>query len=526
MKQTNPLSTGIPVEQTQKILELLFSDYMRDNPLNFVMWAFPWGVKGSRLERFKQPASWQVDELSAMAEHIRENKSRMCRGETPIVYRSCTASGRGIGKSALVAWVTLWMLSCHPGSSTQLSANTEDQLTTKTFAEIGKWLTLAQNGYFFDSTTRKISPSPWYSEALRKQLQIDDTYYYANGVLWDEDNPASFAGVHSDVGVLLIFDEASGIPSPIWKESEGFFTEKTAYRFWLAFSNPRRNSGAFYDCFHEHQAFWRTRSINALDIETEYSDKAVYDQIILQYGEHSDEAKVHVYGQFPNQSDRQFISRSVVQDARSRVLERYDDQSAPLLMGVDVARYGKDATVIRFRRGRDARSIPPIEIRGQNNMEVANKCAELIEDYAPDGVFIDLGAASGVIDRLDQMGYKVFSVDFGTKSGNENFADHRTEMWAQMREWLNGAMIDTNPKLLTDLTAPEWKFVPNKDKVRLESKDDMSARGVKSTDHADALAVTFHCKVSSKNIVSSKAYRGRQPRMAKDVEYRIFKDLK
>ena len=460
---------GVPIEQTQRILNTLLHPDMRDNPLAYVMYAFPWGVKGTPLAKFPGPAKWQVDELKAMTAHIAENRARLLRDENPVVYRSAVASGRGIGKSALVAWISLWMLSCHPGSTTQISANTDDQLTNKTFAELGKWLTMAINGYFFDRNVKKIMPASWYSDAMKKQLKLDDTYFYVHGVLWDPDNPASFAGIHSDIGVMLIFDEASGIPTSIWTESEGFFTEKTVYRFWFAFSNPRRNSGAFYDCFNEHREFWRTRNINAMEIETQYSDKALYDGIIRKYGETSDEAKVHVYGEFPNQSDHQFIPRGLVTEARYRALERYDDTPA-LVMGCDPARYGSDATVIRFRRGRDARVIPPIELFGKDNMFVANKCAELIDEYDPDGVFIDAGAGAGVIDRLKEMGYKVFEVGFGTASTDPQYWDHRTELWARMREWLAGAMIDANPKLLVDLCAPEWGPFGKEDRVKLESQ--------------------------------------------------------
>jgi hypothetical protein len=128
-------------------------------------------------------------------------------------------------------------------------------------------------------------------------------------------------------------------------------------------------------------------------------DQKVYNEIIAKYGEDSDEARIEVRGEFPKQGDRQFISRGIVADARVRELERYDDHAA-LLMGVDPARYGDDCTVIRFRRGRDARSIPAIKLKGADNMKVANECAHLIETLDPDAVFIDSGAGAGIIDRF------------------------------------------------------------------------------------------------------------------------------
>jgi hypothetical protein len=513
----------VDVASTQRMMETLFSPRFADDPYAFVLYAYPWGEKGTRLEKRKGPRVWQREVLEKMRDHIAENKGRVARGEKPELLRIAISSGRGPGKSALVSWLSHWMISCHPGSTTQISANTEPQLEDKTFAELRKWLTLAINGYWFEATVRKISPAKWYSEALNKQLKIDSTYFYVNGVLWDEDNPAAFAGIHSDVGVMLMFDEASGIPQPIWTESEGFFTEATIYRFWLVFSNPRRNTGPFHDCFHEHRELWWSRKINVLDVEDdEFTDKKTYLDIIEKYGKDSDEAKVHVYGDFPNQSDHQFIPSGLVAQARYREYERMDD-SAALVMGVDPARYGSDATVIRFRRGRDARVIPPIEMRKADNMAVANRIAELIEDYAPDAVFVDAGAGAGIIDRLKEMGFKhIFEVGFGTTSNDAQYFDHRTELWARMKEWLVGAMIDSNQKLLTDLCAPEWKMMGRECKIKLESKEDMRKRKVKSPDHADALAVTFHCAIVRKDIAGQTRGHYRRSRIAKGVDYDVF----
>ena len=124
-------------DEIEAIMSNLFSDAFRDNPYLFVMYAFPWGQKGTPLERFEGPREWQKRELEAIATHIRANKMRVNRGEDPLVYKLAVASGRGIGKSSLVAWIVLWMMSCHYGSTTIVSANTDAQLTDKTFGEIG-----------------------------------------------------------------------------------------------------------------------------------------------------------------------------------------------------------------------------------------------------------------------------------------------------------------------------------------------------------------------------------------------------
>lgn len=507
-------------EDTVRIMSNMWNPQMKDDLLAWVLYAFPWGQPNTPLARYSGPKKWQAAILNEISNHIKENKRLLESGMDPKVYKLAVTSGRGIGKSSLVAWIVLWFMSCVPGGTSILSANTDSQLTGKTFGEIGKWKTLCLSGYWFESTQKKLTPYDWYAKELAKHRKIDEKYFYAEGVLWNEDNPDSFAGAHNDIGMLLIFDEASGIPKPIWSVSEGFFTEKSIYRFWLNFSNPRRNTGAFFECFNLHRNFWSTIQIDSRNVEG--LDHAVLNEIILKHGEDSDEARIEVKGQFPSQGDRQFISRAVVLEARERCLDRYDDHAA-LIMGVDVARYGDDSSVIRFRRGRDARSIPLTRLKGADNMKVANICADLIEKYSPDAVFVDSGAGAGVIDRLKEMGFKVFEVGFGTSAEpNSEYADHRTELWGRMRDWLPGAMLDESQGLLDDLTNPEYEFTGRNDKIKLEAKEKMKKRGLPSPDDADALALTFHAKISRRDTETSRNPVSKRNKMAKGVNYNVF----
>jgi hypothetical protein len=511
--------TEIAPADIERIISTVLHPQIKDDPLAFISYVFPWGKKNTPLANRTGPNTWQREELIKIRDHIAENKRRIARGENPLVYKLAVSSGRGIGKSTFVAWITLWFMSCVPGGSTVITANTDAQLTSKTFGEIGKWLTLALNGFCFDRTQKKITAKEWYAAQLRKILTIDSAKYYAEGILWSEDNPDAFAGEHSSIGMLLIFDEASGIPKPIWDVSDGFFTDLTAYRFWFAFSNPRKNSGAFFECFHKHRNFWNLRQIDAREVEG--LDVNTYNEIIEKNGEDSDVARIEVKGQFPSQGDLQFISRSIVLDAQERELDRYDDHAA-LVIGCDPARYGLDSTVIRMRRGRDARSWPAIEMKGADNMAVANKLAEMIDQFEPDGVFIDAGAGAGIIDRLKERGYSVYEVGFGTESKDPQWADHRTEMWGKMREWLPGAMIDSSSALLDDLTGPEYEFVGREEKIKLESKEKMKKRGLSSPDQADALALTFHLTLARYDNKLSKKNPKRRSKMADGLNYKIF----
>jgi hypothetical protein len=145
----------------------------------------------------------------------------------------------------------------------------------------------------------------------------------------------------------------------------------------------------------------------------EGTDKQVYQQIIDEYGPESSQAHVEVYGQFPSEGDDQFISALLVDEAMKR--PAYKDQSAPIVIGVDPARFGADATVIAIRQGRDIVAIQ--RHRGDDTMTVVGHVIEAIEEYKPTLVVIDEGGlGAGIVDRLKEQRYKVKGINFGNKS--------------------------------------------------------------------------------------------------------------
>lgn len=498
----------------------LWRPEIAEDPEAFVMFNYPWGKENTPLHDQKGPRTWQRDELKKIAQHVKDNKLRIAQKQPPRVYQSVTASGRGVGKSALLSWLTDWQQSCHLGATTIITANTEDQLKSKTLAELGRWRTLAINSHWFDKQMLSMKPSPWFQELLEDKLKISTDYYYASGQTWSEENTSTYAGAHNPLGMMVLFDEASGIHENIWTVTQGFFTERSPWRFWLAFSNPRRNTGAFKNCFYgPTRDEWHRRSLDGRSIEE--NDPAVYEQIIKQYGEDSDEARVEVKGEFPRQGDKQFISSELVEGARDR--ETISDENAPIIMGVDPARFGDDKSVIRFRQGRNARIIAPVKFKGLDNMELANQCASLIEKYNPDAIAIDAGNGTGVIDRLREMGYKVSEVWFGAKSEGKEYANKRTELWGKLRAWLPGGCIDNDKDLIADLPGPEYGFMGRSDLIMLESKEKMKARGIHSPDDGDALAVTFAVNPARRDI---RSFRGqnRRSKQCKDVDYSMFGD--
>jgi hypothetical protein len=426
--------------------------------------------------------------LADLRDHIKQNNGKVDFDTA----RLAIASGRGIGKSALVSWLVIWMLSSRIGSTTIVSANSEAQLRSVTWAEITKWLAMSLNSHWFEIAATRIMPAKWLTELVERDLKKGTRYWSVEGRLWSEENPDAYAGVHNFDGVMLIFDEASGIPDSIWSVSDGFFTENTPHRFHLAFSNPRRNTGYFYETFHSKRAFWQTRVIDARDVEG--TDKNLYQRIIDEYGPDSYQASVEVYGNFPSEGDDQFIGSTLVDDAMKRTPAR--DATAPIVIGVDPARFGADATVIAVRQGRDILELR--RHRGADTMEVAGHVIDAIEEFKPALVCIDEGGlGAGVVDRLKEQRYKIRGVNFGNKAKNQTmWGNKRAEMWGAMRDWLKTGHIPTDRFLKTDLISPRTK-PDSKGTLFLESKKDMKARGLASPDAADAIAVTFAFPVAS-----------------------------
>ena len=460
----------------------LWSPTIKDDPLAFVLLTYPWGEPGTPLEHFKGPRKWQRDVLGTLRDHIKDNQGKVDYD----TFRKAVASGRGIGKSALVSWLVHWMLSTRIGSTTIVSANSEAQLRSVTWAEITKWLAMSLNSHWFEIAATRIMPAKWITELVERDLKKGTRYWAVEGRLWSEENPDAYAGVHNWDGVMLIFDEASGIPDSIWSVSDGFFTENTPHRFHVAFSNPRRNTGYFYETFNSKRSFWRTSNIDARDVEG--TDKNLYQRIIDEYGADSYQANVEVYGQFPSEGDDQFIPVNLVDDAMKR--PKHKDETAPITIGVDPARFGSDATVIAVRQGRDLIDIK--RLRGADTMEVVGHVIEAIEEYKPALTVVDEGGlGAGVVDRLKEQRYKVRGVNFGNKAQKQlMYGNKRAEMWGAMRDWLKTASVPQDRFLKSDLIGPKTK-PDSKGTLFLESKKDMKARGLASPDAADAIAVTF-----------------------------------
>ena len=403
-----------------------------------------------------EPDKWQQAALDSLA----------------INPRLAVASGHGVGKTALTSWLIHWFMSTRSDPQVVVTANTKNQLDTKTWRELAKWNQRAINGEWFQhSATRfalKEAPDTWFASAIP----------------WTENNSEAFAGTH-EAHVLNIFDEASAIPDVIWDVVEGSMT--TAGAKWAAFGNPTRNTGRFKECWGRFRHRWVTMQVDSRTAAQ--ADAKQIQAWIDDYGLDSDFVKVRVLGLFPAQSSNQYISQVDVDACGSYKAEGY--KAMPKILAADIARFGDDQTVLCKRQGR---YVAPLRAwRGLDLMRTSDLIMEEIDAYKPDGVIVDeTGIGSGVVDRLRQMNYQVTGFNGGeSPKDKDTYKNRRVEVWGLMRDALKGRIeLPDDSELRMDLIGPEYSFTPTQ-QLLLERKEDMKKRGLASPDRGDALAMTY-----------------------------------
>lgn len=507
-----PQKLQIDAKTEAQLAEFVAGFY--DDPYGFVMGVFPWGQKDTPLAKRKGPTRWQTKLLKALGEHIRQNALLEAAELDLRVWRSAIVSGHGVGKSALVAWVILFLMATRRDTRGVVTANTGNQLETKTWPELGKWHNMLICKHWFTWTATSYYFNAYEDDEKRKN-------YMVTAQTVSENNTEAFAGLHNEGrSVFVIFDEASGITSNVWEVVDGAFTDGEP--FFLCFGNPTRPEGDFADCFEKNKALF-TYLDNVDSREVEHTNKQALDDIITKYGADSDQARIRVYGQFPRMSYDGFISIQECHDAAQR--ELYPDLSEGVIMGVDVARYGDDETVISVRQGRDFRNHPQIVLYKMDNVRVADQVQKIADKVRADAIVIEsVGPGVGAIDILRDRGYRIIDVHPGSKgTRKEEFGNKRAEMWYDARQWIiNGGCLPEDPKLVAELTKAKYVIDKKTGITWIESKEDAKARGLKSPDRADSFVLTFGVRVARRDRAFSRyGNNNGQPRAQSVTEYDV-----
>ena len=461
----------------------------------------------------------QMDEkLVEIVERWRDNAAdfvKECLGAIPTPQQSqalaavsqpgarvSITSGHGTGKSTLFAWIIYWAVCCFYDVKVAVTAPTSHQLMDILWAEVAKW--------------RNSMLEPWKSEICIKadKVTLNGSIGFAVARTSRRENPEALQGFHAKHMIFLI-DEASGIPEAVFEAAQGSLS--TVGSRVLMAANPTRLSGYFYNSHHKDRDLWTRFKFSCLDSPN--VDPSYPGKIAAAYGEDSDMYRVRVLGDFPLASDLQFMPADLVENAMGKHLREDEFCFAPKVLGVDVAMFGGDRSVIFLRQGLMSRLL--FSKRGIRPEELAARIAQFEDELLVDGTIIDAtGVGEAVISSLHLMNRHPIPFYAGASSLLENCFNRRMEVWYKMRKWLEqGGVLPADDDLRDDLVAPEY-HPDGRGKLKLEKKEDMKKRGLGSPDLADSLALTFGAEVLKKKSAFELRFENvKRSSHTNDVEY-------
>lgn len=416
------------------------------------------------------PLPYQRDFLNAIAQNERKISIR---------------SGHGTGKSTSASWAMLWYLLLRFPNKVVVTAPTSGQLFDALFAELKRWI-------------NELPPqlqSMLTVKSDRVELVAAPSEAFISARTSRAETPEALAGVHSD-NVLLVVDEASGVPEKVFEAAAGSMSGHNATTILL--SNPTRSSGTFYESQTRMANSWWTQRWSCVESPL-VSDEFV-QEMRERYGEESNAFRIRVLGEFPLADDDTIIPYHLVESAVQRDVVIHED--TPVIWGLDVARFGTDCTALCKRQGpvvteiRSWRGLDLMQTVGRVNAEYQG----LAPSARPREILVDsIGVGAGVVDRLRELELPVRGINVSeSPSMKETYMNLRTELWFKAKGWLEerGCKLPNNDQLMAELTSIKYTFTSS-GKMKAEGKDEMRKRGLGSPDLADAFCLTMASEAST-----------------------------
>ena len=414
------------------------------------------------------------------------------------IMRSVVEHGRvavrgphGLGKSALAALLVLWFALTRDGESWKVltTASAWRQLSVYLWPEIAKW----SDRLRWDLIGRSRFSSRYEQQTLALKLRTGEAFAVAS------DDPGLVEGAHADC-VLLIVDESKSVPPPMWHALEGMLAGAGEVMA-LAISTPGEPAGVFYDIHRRAPGLedWMPLHVSVEQcIAAGRISESWVEQRRRQWGETSAVFQNRCRGQFCTSDEDGLIPLSWVESAVERGLERAAIGEVSVV-GVDVARSGRDSTVLALRVGDHITEIR--RFSRADTMATTGQVAAILEGTGATAVVDVIGVGAGVVDRLRELGHRVIGFNSSERSDATDvsrelhFLNQRAAAWWRMRELLDPALgaevaLPDDDQLIGDLTAPRW-WVNSSGRIQIESKDDLRKRLGRSTDTADAVVYAF-----------------------------------
>jgi phage terminase large subunit len=394
--------------------------------------------------------------------------------------RFAIRSAHGTGKSTTQAWLILWFLLFRRPVKLPCTANSADQLRDVLFAEISLW---HRKLPAFLKDMIELNTERAFVKALPEEA-------FAVARTARPERPEALQGFHSKhLGFFI--EEASGIDDVIFETAGGALSSANSWVFM--FGNPTRTSGYFFRAFHENRDQWRTYHVKHSDSSRVSPDYA--ETMAREYGEDSNVFRVRAMGDFPTSEDDAVIPLGLIEAAIGRDVSPAE---SAVVWGLDVARFGDDSTALAKRRG-NVLLEPVREWRKMDLMQtvgaISKEFRETPIEHRPGAINVDvIGMGGGVVDRLRELGLPVRGINVAERPAldRERYMRLRDELWFEGRDWFDSrsVLIPDDPKLVSELVSPKYKL-ESSGKLKVESKDEMRKRGVKSPNKADAFLLTM-----------------------------------
>ena len=412
--------------------------------------------------------------------------------------RLSVKSGHGTGKSTTASWAMLWFLLLKYPCKVVVTAPTSSQLFDAMFAELKRWI---------KELPREIQGLLNVKSDRVELVAAPAEAFISCRTARAENAGEALAGVHSD-NVLLVIDEASGVPEVVFEASAGSMSSVNATTVML--SNPTRSSGTFFESHNRMRHSWWTRTWSCEDSPL-VADEFI-DEMRDRYGETSSAFLVRVMGEFPLADDDTIIPFHLVESAQHRDIEESPETNQ--IWALDVARMGSDKTALCKRTGSvvtDIKSWGGLDLmQTVGRVKAEFDALEVWEQDQLELMVDSVGMGAGVSDRLQELGLPVRAVNVSeSPSMKETYLNLRAELWFRMKAWLENrtCKIPQNDKLLSELTSLKYTFTSS-GKIKAESKQELKKRGFNSPDLADSLALTFASDPATAMSGAFKPFRG------------------
>ena len=411
--------------------------------------------------------------------------------------RLSVRSGHGTGKSTTASWAMLWFLLLRYPCKVVVTAPTSGQLFDAMFAELKRWV---------NELPKELQELLNVKSDRVELVAAPAEAFISCRTARAENASEALAGVHSD-NVLLVIDEASGVPESVFEASAGSMSSFNATTIML--SNPTRSSGTFFESHNRMKSSWWTQQWSCQD--SPLVAQEFIDEMRNRYGEQSSAFLVRVLGDFPLTDDDTIIPYHLVEAAQNRDIEVADETTE--VWGLDVSRFGSDATALCKRQG------PVVtELRAWRGLDLMQTTGRVVAEFEalppsrqPTEILVDsIGLGAGIVDRLTELGLPVRGVNVAeSPSMGDTYMNLRSELWFKCKGWLEdrSCKLPKDDQLLAELTAIRYSFTSS-GKMKAESKDEMRKRGLGSPDLADALCLTMASDAVTAQSGSFKMYRG------------------